>query len=172
MIYYTETGLETDTPVVFLHAGSYSGTMWADITTRLGGLHCIVPDLPGHGYSRPIELRSLEQAADEVATLIIHKFGERAVNVVGISFGGYVGLMLMARHPRMVQRAMLSGIHLDSVPNPWVMNLFAGLMSPLMRFRGCRRKMAAGLGVSDPHIYDRTDDAANHARRAASCVCL
>lgn len=170
MIYYTELGRATGDPVLFLHAGSYSGTMWHDITSRLTGMHCILPDLPGHGYSRNIELRSLEQAADAVATLIANKYGGGPVNIVGLSFGSYVGLMLMARHPGMVKRAMLSGIQLGSIPNPRVMNLFAGLMSPLMWFRGFRRKMAAPHGISDPNIYDRTDGAANLTPRTLRAV--
>lgn len=161
MIYHTETGTADGDPVLFLHAGSYSGTMWHDCTRRLTGLRCILPDLPGHGYSREIDLLCLEQAADAVATLITEAYDARPVSIVGLSFGGYVGLMLMARHPQLVQRAMLSGIQLGSIPNAPIMNLFAGLISPLVRLHSFRRKMAAPLGVADPLIYDRTDGKAN-----------
>ncbi|MFK7834984.1 MAG: alpha/beta fold hydrolase [Sulfitobacter sp.] len=158
---YRQTGPTDAEPVIFLHAGSYSGTMWIDIASRLTGLRCLIPDLPGHGGSQHQTLTSLEQAADSVAELIRATCGERPVTIVGLSFGGYVGLMLLARHPRLVRRAMLSGIHIGAIPKPQMMKLMAALMSPLIRLAWFRRKMAAPLGVTDPDIYSRADGSAN-----------
>lgn len=161
MINCIEVGDPHGAPVLFLHAGSYSGTMWRDIAERLPDMCCILPDLPGHGFSRDIVLHSLEHAADDVAALITGRYDGRAVNLVGLSFGGYIGLMLTVRHPHLVRRAMLSGIHLGAIPHARAMTFLAALMSPLIRFRWVRRKLAAPLGITDPTVFERADGRAN-----------
>lgn len=170
MLYSLEFGPAGGDPVMFLHAGSYSGTMWREIAKNLPGMRCLLPDLPGHGLSRNIKLRSLEQAADALAALIVDKYDSGPVHLVGLSFGGYVGLVLMARHPRLVRRSMLSGIHLGSIPSPRMMNLMAALMSPLIRLSWFRREMAEHLGVTDPEIYNRADGSANLSPRTFRAV--
>ncbi|WP_227268233.1 alpha/beta fold hydrolase [Roseobacter weihaiensis] len=170
MLYYTISGARSDNPLLFLHAGNYSGTMWHDIAARVSNHHCIFVDLPGHGYSREIDLTSLDQAADAVARVIEQDFGGGPVNLVGLSFGGYVGLILMARHPHLIRRSMLSGIHLGAIPNAKAMNLVAGLMSPLIRLGWVRRKLAEPLGITDASIIDRTDGRANLTPRTMRAV--
>lgn len=170
MLYYIESGPKQANPILFLHAGSYSGTMWGHIAERLPQMRCIMLDLPGHGQSRDINLHSLEQAADAVAALILEKFKGGPVNIVGLSFGSYVGVMLVARHPWLVTSAMLSGIQLGSIPNATAMNLFAGLISPLISFHWFRRKMALPLGVTDPEIYERADGQSNVSPRTLRTV--
>lgn len=170
MLYYTTSGDSSDQPLVFLHAGNYSGTMWHEIASRLTSLQCIFVDLPGHGYSSDIELTSLEQAADAVAAVIERGFDGGPVNLVGLSFGGYVGMMLMIRHPHLVRRAMISGIHLGSIPNARAMNAFAALMSPLIRLRWMRRKLAEPLGITDPAIINRTDGQPNLTPRTMRAI--
>lgn len=165
MLYCTETGPAEGEPILFLHAGGYSGTMWHEVARRLPQMRCILADLPGHGLSRRIRLTSLAQAADDIAEMISMRYGGHPTTIIGLSFGGYVGLILMARHPRLVRRAMLSGIHLGSVPNPLMMKLMSALMSPLTRVPWVRRKMAAALGVTDPQIYGRSDGTANLSPR-------
>ncbi len=170
MLYYTTSGDSIHDPLLFLHAGNYSGTMWRDIAEHVSGLHCIFVDLPGHGYSRDIDLTSLDQAADAVAMVIEQDFEGRQINLVGLSFGGYVGLTLMARHPHLIRRAMLSGIHIGKIPNARAINLFARLMSPLIRLRWMRRKLAEPLGVTDMSIIDRTDGQPNLTPRTMRAI--
>ncbi|MEJ6394253.1 alpha/beta fold hydrolase [Gymnodinialimonas sp. 2305UL16-5] len=170
MLHLTELGNENGAPVLFLHAGSYSGTMWRDIAARLPDLCCILPDLPGHGYSREIKLTTLEEAADAVAALIIDRYPGGPVHLVGLSFGAYVGLILMARHPQLIQRAMLSGLHLGALPQRRLMTLFAAVISPLIRLHVVRRKLAEPLGITDRSIYDRADGAANLTPRTLRSV--
>lgn len=170
MLYYTTTGEASGPPLLFLHAGIYSGTMWREIAARLTGMHCIFLDLPGHGYSREIDLTSLEQAADAVAMVIEQGYAGGPVNLVGLSFGGYVGVTLMIRHPHLVRRAMISGIHLGSIPNARAMNAFAAVMSPLIRLRWMRRRLAEPLGITDPTIINRTDGEPNLTPRTMRAV--
>ncbi|MEO0931824.1 MAG: alpha/beta hydrolase [Pseudomonadota bacterium] len=164
-LYCTSAGAAQGEPVLFLHASSFSGTMWREITNRLPEFRCILPDLPGHGRSRHKDLVSLAQAADCIAERIVNAHGGRPVNIVGLSFGGYVGLMLIARHPELVKRAMLSGIHIGAIPNPRVMNLIAALMSPLIAVPWIRQRMAASMGVTDPRMLHRADGTANVTAR-------
>ncbi|UWR47025.1 alpha/beta fold hydrolase [Phaeobacter inhibens] len=170
MLYYTTTGDAPGPPLLFLHAGNYSGPMWHDIAARLTGMRCIFVDLPGHGYSREIQLTSLEQAADAVAMVIERGFESGPVNLVGLSFGGYVGLTLMIRHPHLIRRAMISGIHLGSIPNARAMNAFATVMSPLIQLRWVRRRLAEPLGITDPAIINRTDGRPNLTPRTMRAV--
>ncbi len=170
MLYYTTSESNSDDLLLFLHAGNYSGTMWHEIASRLIGLRCIFVDLPGHGYSREVELISLEQAADAVASVIEQEFNGRPVNLVGLSFGAYVGLILASRHPHLIRRAMISGIHLGAIPNARAMNIFAAVMSPFIRLRWVRRKLAEPLGITDPHIIDRTDGQPNLSPRTMRTI--
>lgn len=147
--------------MILLRAGNYTGTMWADIAGRLQGVRCLLPDLPGNGGSQHIPLQSLEQEADAVAALIEETCATRLVTLVGLSFGGYVALHVLARHPHLVKRAMISGIHLGAIPNPRAMSVMAAVMSPLVQFGWFRRKMAAPLGITDPQIYSRADGSGN-----------
>ena len=164
-LYYTIAGAADGEPVLLLHAGSYSGTMWREITNRLPEFRCILPDLPGHGRSRHENLVSLAQAADCIAERIVNAHGGRPVNIVGLSFGGYVGLMFIARHPDLVKRAMLSGIHIGTIPTPRMMNLMAALMSPLIAVPWIHQRMAASMGVTDPTVVHRSDGTANVSAR-------
>jgi pimeloyl-ACP methyl ester carboxylesterase len=74
MIHYRETGPHRGRPILFLHAGSYSGTMSSGFCRRLGERRCVLPDLSGHGHSRHVPLRDLTQA-DAVSELLEQRDG-------------------------------------------------------------------------------------------------
>jgi hypothetical protein len=71
----------------------------------------------------------------------------------------------MERHPSKVRRAMLGGVQLGPIPFARAMALVAGALSPLVRIRAVRRRMAPPLGVTAPTTYDRDDDSANREPR-------
>jgi pimeloyl-[acyl-carrier protein] methyl ester esterase len=82
-------------PFVLLHGWGFHSAVWegfADELARDRAVHLV--DLPGHGLSRATPLRSLDDAADEVAAVI----PERSV-VCGWSLGGLVAQRLAQRHP-------------------------------------------------------------------------
>ncbi|MEP2102948.1 MAG: alpha/beta hydrolase [Parasphingorhabdus sp.] len=148
-------------PIVFLHGGSFTGRMWLDIADMLPEFHSIIPDLPGHGKSADRCLTSLEQAADDIADLIRTLFEDRPVHLIGLSFGGYASLHLLIRHPDLIKRAMISGVHAGSMPNPKLMILATTLSSPLMRFRWFRKKMIKMMGLDDYSLASDTEGRAN-----------
>ncbi len=93
--------------IVFLHGGGTGPWSWGPVVERLTGFRCLVPALPDHGGNRtPFSMRA---AVNEVAELIRQEAGGRA-HVVGLSLGGQVGLALLAAHPSLVARAVLSGV--------------------------------------------------------------
>ncbi len=75
--------------LVLLHGLGATGEVWEDV---VGGWHgsWLVPDLPGHGRSGPIERYSFGSFAAAVAEVV----PAGPVTVVGHSLGGVVGLAL------------------------------------------------------------------------------
>jgi len=102
-------------PLVLLHGGSGSWTHWIRNVEVLAaaGRYVVVPDLPGFGDSaRPPG----GQDADAVVPVVAEGLeglqcilGERAVDVVGFSFGGLCGGLMAASHPERVRRLVLVG---------------------------------------------------------------
>lgn len=108
-LYLRESGDPDGPPVVFLHGGPLSSKMWEPQLEQLTGLHCLAPDLPGHGASDTGEPFTLKDAARQVADLIREKTPDGKAAVVGLSLGGAVTLTLLREDPSVVARAMVSG---------------------------------------------------------------
>ncbi|MEO1158986.1 MAG: alpha/beta hydrolase, partial [Pseudomonadota bacterium] len=117
------------------------------------------PDLPGHGNSRHVAFESIEQSADELAGFIEQQSFGGPIDIVGLSVGSYVGLLLMARHPHLVKRAMLSGFHVGGMENRRLMKLTGYLAAPLMQMSWMRRKNAQAMGLKDDRLM--VDDQGN-----------
>lgn len=75
--------------LVLLHGLGATGEVWKDVVSEWHG-SWLVPDLPGHGRSAPIERYSFGSFAAAVANVIPRE----PVIVVGHSLGGVVGLAL------------------------------------------------------------------------------
>ena len=69
-LHVREFGQPGSPAIVFLHATGASGGMWEQHLQRLGGYHCLAPDLPGHGRSNHLPWRSRIDTAKQVARLI------------------------------------------------------------------------------------------------------
>jgi len=83
--------------------------MWRDHMARLTGLHCLAPDLPGHGESNRQPWVSLEATARDVADLIEARVPARRAHVVGLSVGGAVAHTLLATRPELLGRVVIDG---------------------------------------------------------------
>lgn len=88
-------------PVIFLHGNSSTKAVWKhqiDLMRRHGRA-VLAPDLPGHGESEnsrtPEATYSFPGYAAVIRTLI-DKLGWPAVDIVGWSLGGHIGLELLA----------------------------------------------------------------------------
>jgi len=115
-------------PTLFLHSAG-EAARWLPLHDRLSAVaEVIAPDHPGFGESNEFPaLGSVSDLAPHYIT-ILDELGLERVDVVGVSFGGWVAAELAARAPDRVANLVLmapAGLHLPHNP---VANLFA--MSP------------------------------------------
>ena len=133
-------------PPVLLIAGTASdGASWGPLLPLLPGRQLILIDNRGSGRTRvegPIEASEM---ADDCAALIA-LLGLGAVDVVGHSLGGSIGLLLAAEHPEVVKRLVtltsgtisnagrvlfedMARLYFTMVPDDWFRLLFQWLFS-------------------------------------------
>jgi 3-oxoadipate enol-lactonase len=103
-----------DPAIVLLHGLLFDGSMWRAQVPPLAELgRVIVLDGPGHGKSEPAPRFVLEEHADA----LFDAFGELGVRrsvVVGLSWGGMVGMRLALQHPEKVVGLALLDTSADS----------------------------------------------------------
>lgn len=105
-IAYEDVG--TGIPVAFIHGFPHNRSLWApQVSGLLDRARCIAPDLRGFGDSSRSGPFSVDQYADDVATLLGTLAVDRAV-VVGLSMGGYVAFSLWRRHRALVRGLVLA----------------------------------------------------------------
>jgi 3-oxoadipate enol-lactonase len=88
--------------ILLLHSLLCDGGMWRGQIEPLAALgRVIVLDGPGHGKSEPAPRFMLEEHADALFDAL-GELGVRRAVVVGLSWGGMVGLRLALQHPEKV----------------------------------------------------------------------
>src|SRR5690606_6613765 len=115
------TGRSGVPSIVFMHGIGTSGWMWHPQIAALSDYHCLNVDLPGHGKSNQVEWISFADAADQVAALIHAQATNGRAHIVGLSLGGHVALVLLERHSAVVDRAIISGVTAEPMPNRWLL---------------------------------------------------
>src|SRR5215471_6649989 len=101
-LYFVEIG--RGEPVVLLHGFPFDGRMWDMQAKELSrAARVIVPDLAGFGRSRSMTAASLDEMADDVASLL-DSLGARQATIIGLSMGGYVSMAFARRHLGRVAR--------------------------------------------------------------------
>lgn len=102
-------------PAVLVHGLGGMSMNWTDLMHALQyRLHSVAIDLPGFGYSQPLERApSITAFAQVVGDFIAAKFPGQAVHLFGNSLGGAVVVELAAMRPELV-----SGITLVSPALP------------------------------------------------------
>lgn len=109
------TGPSDAPAIVFLHGTRLTRLAWAAQLDELGGeFRAIALDLPGHGTRADDEF-TLDGAADTVAATIRELAADGRAVVVGLSLGGYVAMVLAARHPECVRGLVLAGATAEPV---------------------------------------------------------
>jgi pimeloyl-ACP methyl ester carboxylesterase len=89
----------TGEPVVLLNGGMMSMAAWDPIAGPLSAEYQVVRcDLRGQLLSPGVAPPSIEAHVDDVVRVLDRLQIER-VHIVGVSFGGFVGMLLAARHP-------------------------------------------------------------------------
>lgn len=87
---------------LLIHGWAANRAVFADFIPRLDGFDCSAIDLPGHGDASFDGTFSPESIADDIAARITEP-----VHLFGWSLGGYIALLLTARHPQRVRSLVL-----------------------------------------------------------------
>jgi pimeloyl-ACP methyl ester carboxylesterase len=134
-LFVREFGPADAPTIVFLHGGRSSGWSWEAVVERLPEYRALVPDLPQYGKSihqGPFEIR---RAAEAVAELIRSRTGTARVHLVGFSLGAQVGVQLLATEPDLIDRAVLCGTVVNTLPGVRVTQSLLGLLARTSWFR-------------------------------------
>jgi pimeloyl-ACP methyl ester carboxylesterase len=128
-LFVRESGPVEAPAVVFLHGGNMSGWSWEPVVERMQQYRCLVPDLPHYGRSFELGPFEMGRAAAAVADLIRSRVGAGRAHVVGFSLGSQVGVQLLATEPKLVDRAVLSGTVVNTMPFVRSTQLLLGMIS-------------------------------------------
>ena len=92
--------------MVLLHGWGMHAGLWGSLPARLARkarVHAV--DLPGHGHSGAVPMRSLEDVVHELGS----RFGEGSVTVLGWSLGAIIAMRWALAAPQRVKRLILTG---------------------------------------------------------------
>lgn len=159
-LFVRESGPIDAPAIVFLHGGWMSGWSWEPVVQRMQHYRCLVPDLPQYGRSAEQGPFEINRAADAVADIIRSQVSGGRAHVVGFSLGAQVGLRLLATEPELVDRAVLCGAVVNTLPGAGLTKLLPGLAVRGAWLRGwVKRQMDSHqLGVLAPWIDDYRED--------------
>ncbi|MGF2945778.1 alpha/beta fold hydrolase [Mycobacterium sp. Lab-001] len=115
-LFVRESGPVGAPTIVFLHGAYTSGWSWEPVVERLQHYRCLVPDLPHYGKSFEQGPFEMGRAATAVAELIRTRTATGRAHVVGWSLGAQVGVQLLATEPKLVDRAVLCGTAVNTLP--------------------------------------------------------
>jgi pimeloyl-ACP methyl ester carboxylesterase len=115
-LFVRESGPVGGPAIIFLHGGTMSGWSWEPVVELMQEYHCLVPDLTGFGKSFEQGPFEMNRAADAVADVIRSRVGSGRAHVVGLSLGAQVGVQLLATEPKLVDRAVLCGTVINTMP--------------------------------------------------------
>jgi pimeloyl-ACP methyl ester carboxylesterase len=134
-LFVRESGPVDAPAIVFLHGGLMSGWIWDPVVQQLPHYRCLVPDLPQYGKSFRQGPFDMVGAADAIADLIQARVKARRAHLVGFSLGAQVGVQLLATTPRLIDRALLSSVFVNTAPGVAFTRRLAGMFA---RSAACR----------------------------------
>ncbi len=116
----------------------------------------------GHGLSSASGSWPMDRLADHLAEIIrVHAKNKRA-HIVGLSYGGVVAQALIARHPEVVDKAILSGTSAPLGPlMKSVFKLYVGLNRPLVKLLPASALgwlLSIQFGIPKPHLAAWAED--------------
>jgi pimeloyl-ACP methyl ester carboxylesterase len=114
-LHYAAWGPKAAPPLLLLHGGAANTHWWDWLAPELAGASRLLAlDFPGHGRSawpRPPRYRMPDFVAAVVG--FAKELGIRRLDLVGHSMGGKVGMLVAARHPRLVRSLVI----VDATPD-------------------------------------------------------
>jgi len=149
MVHITTLGPAHASAFAFLPGIAMTGDVFTPVAAHLPETQCLLVDLPGHGTSRDMPWRSIEQTARAV----LDALPRTVTGIAAVSLGAYVGLTMLALAPNRFRHALLSGMHPRDMPNPRMMKALSWVMAPLITRPFLARRNAAAMGVS-PDVID------------------
>ena len=140
-VHYQEAGEQDAPAIVLIHGFASSTLVWSSVLLKLAseGLHVIVPDLLGYGYSakpRRSEYTIASQARMIVG--LLDRLGIERANIVGSSYGGAVAATCALDYPTRVEKLVLVGAVTNNEPTKYLLLRIFGtpvigdIVSPLL----------------------------------------
>jgi len=159
-LFVRESGPARAPAIVFLHGAYTSGWCWEPVVERVRQYRCLVPDLPHFGRSFELGPFEMGRAATAVAELIRSRAGTGRAHVVGWSLGAQVGVQLLATEPKLVDRAVLCGTFLNTLPFVWLTRRLLALPARNSMYRSMVRQYRIAWQVKVPpaHIDEYRED--------------
>jgi len=100
-------------PILFIHGSGPGASGWSNFKGNYPflaehGYHCLIPDLPGYGYSdKPTnEDYTLDFFADHLVSFLRSQTNQKAT-LIGNSLGGAVAIRISLKHPELVSKLVL-----------------------------------------------------------------
>lgn len=154
-------------PLLLIAGTASDGASWGPLLPLLPGRQLILIDNRGSGRTKAEGPLSHIEMADDCAALLDH-LGLGKVDVVGHSLGGYLGLLLAARHPARVTRLVtltsagmdaktrvlfddMARLYFTMVPQDWFRLLYQWLFSTPFFADETNVAAAAAGSTSYPH---------------------
>jgi pimeloyl-ACP methyl ester carboxylesterase len=134
-LFVRESGPVDAPAIVFLHGGLMSGWTWEPVVERMRHYRCLVPDLPQYGKSFHEGPFEMGRASNAIAELIRTRVGSGRAHLVGFSLGAQVGVQLLATEPQLIDRAMLCGTVVNTMPGVKLTRRVAQLLAGTAWFR-------------------------------------
>lgn len=143
-LYYEVVG--SGAPLVLVHGNEETHAIF-DRAVPLLAEHftCYLLDSRGHGQSQKVEEYHYEDMAEDVYQFI-QALGLEHVTYYGFSDGGIIGLLLASKHPKLLDKMIISGANTrpDAV-SKWLTGLFKAV-------NFIHRKPLFELVLNEPHI--------------------
>ena len=114
-LYFEEYNNDKKEAILFLHSNLLSNWIWKYQKNSFNGYHCIYLDLPEHGKSQIDNNFSIEKTAELIKGFINKKLKDKKIHLVGIAIGGQIILQLLAKHPKLIETATITGVTLRNL---------------------------------------------------------
>lgn len=121
-LFYRNTGVESGSPIIFIHGLGGSSESYSPLITTLGlekshSIHLL--DLEGHGLSptSASSTISISSYASDIEALASKSKLKNAI-VIAHSMGCFIALTLAQRHPELVSKLILIGPPPSPLPQP------------------------------------------------------